>query len=985
MTVQKIDSEIKHLLIVDIGSTTTKGLLLENKEGKFIFNSQFDAPTTVEKPFEDVNVGLEKVILSLEEKSSVKIYDTEKKIQIPFLATSSAGGGLQVLLFGLTKSDTGKAVEASAYGAGAVIMETFTVDDKVPEMDKMRMIRELHPDMILIAGGIDGGGIWGILRQAEILSLSEPRSKFMPEEKIPLVFCGNVMAREFIKQMLGDSFIVHTTENVRPNLEKFNPQPVREKVHQLFMENVMENAPGYKTVTKQVSENILPTPSGVQLMINSYSRKHNENMILVDIGGATTDVFSSIKSELHRTVSANIGMSYSISNILKEAGIDRILFNINNIIDENDVRNYIANKMLNPAYVPQSQEERYVELSCAIEGVKYSWSQHKKMNTEVHHIGFLERRRKRLFYGDLRCFEEALNFNTNKEVFFQNSDIDLLIGAGGVISSAKNDEDIVFILNEGFLPSGVTELAVDRHFKSPHLGILTKLNEDQALDLFENETLDKICTVIAPFGNIKSEKNVLICKDLREDKEFMIKAGYVVYLQSGGNFSIKTEKNISLGLESDEYNINTSSPILIDCRNRGENMIKNSIFKALYRSDDKREMTSNVIIGRNNIVKGKFTIQRSLPYKGEILSNIGTRVQIDTIVGQNLFNPPKIYMIDIRRLVGFDKKLTKEDIKKGLMIKEGDIVDYDQPVYELLKGNQLIPVSYRSNARGEVVKIDDFGMIVLKEIQDYGDKPIKINIAKALNVKPNSINRYLNFSLNNFILKRQILANKVTGNSKKDMMGMISSMFQSSDKRKEDDAGIFPEAEYKSVKSPSTGFITDIDRETGEITIQYKSKPYLMHSFVNGIVMKVEEGLSVNIEVEGASADCVIGFGGENHGELKNADVMIDNTFENKIAVFFQPISLDTQNLARTHNVKGIIAPSLDNKNWVDFYGEEIGVALTGKERIDFTLLLTEGFGKVRMNNDYVEFFKEMQGKVASVNGRTQIRAGVIRPQVIVS
>jgi uncharacterized protein (TIGR01319 family) len=620
MTIQKIDSEIKHLLIVDIGSTTTKGLLLENKDGKLAFQAQFGAPTTVEKPYEDVNIGLEKVILGLEEKSKINIYDENNNIQIPFLATSSAGGGLQVLLFGLTKSDTGKAVEASAYGAGAVIMETFTVDDKVPEMDKMRMIRELHPDMILIAGGIDGGGIWGILRQAEILSLSEPRSKFMPEEKIPLVFCGNVQARGFIKQMLGDSFIVHTTENIRPNLEDFNPQPVRDKVHQLFMENVMENAPGYKTVTKQVSEGILPTPSGVQLMINSYARKHNENMILVDIGGATTDVFSSIKSEIHRTVSANIGMSYSISNILKEAGVSQILFNMNNIIDEKDVRNYITNKMLNPSYVPQNQEERFVELSCAIEGVKYSWNQHKKMNTEVHHIGFLERRRIKLFNGDLGTFEEALNFSTNKEVFFQNSDIDLLIGAGGVISSARSDEDIVFILNEGFLPSGITELAVDRHFKSPHLGILTKLNEEQALNLFENETLDKICTVIAPIGKIKPDKNVLICKDLKDNKEFMIKAGYVVYLKNGGNFSIKTEKNISFGKEITTFEIDTDKPILIDARGRGFSMIQASIFKALYRSDDKLEMTSNVIIGRNNIVKGKFTINRSLPYKGNMLA-----------------------------------------------------------------------------------------------------------------------------------------------------------------------------------------------------------------------------------------------------------------------------------------------------------------------------------------------------------------------------
>ncbi|MBN2789968.1 MAG: glutamate mutase L [Candidatus Delongbacteria bacterium] len=981
MTLKNVDNEIKNILIVDIGSTTTKGLLLENKDGKLAFQAQFDEPTTVEKPFEDVNIGLEKVILGLEEKSNINIYDENKNIQIPFLATSSAGGGLQVLLFGLTKADTGKAVEASAYGAGSVIMETFTVDDKVPEMDKMRKIRELHPDMILIAGGIDGGGLWGILRQAEILSLSEPRSKFMPEEKIPLVFCGNVMAREFIKQMLGDSFTVHTTENIRPNLEDFNPQPVRDKVHQLFMENVMENAPGYKTVTKQVSENILPTPSGVQLMINSYARKHNENMVLVDMGGATTDMFSSIKGEQHRTVSANIGMSYSISNILKEAGIDQILFNINSIIDEKDVRNYITNKMLNPSYVPDNQEERFIELSCAVEGVKYSWNQHKKMNTEVRHIGFLERRRIKIFNGDLGAFEEALNFNTNKEVFFQNSDIDLLIGAGGVISSAKKDEDIVFIMNEGFLPSGITELAVDRHFKSPHLGILTKLNEKQALELFENETLNKICTVISPFGTIKPEKNVLICKDLNENKEFMIKAGYVVYLKNGGNFSIKTEKNISLGKEITTFEIDTDKPILIDARGRGFSMIQSSIFKALYKSDDKLDMPSKVINGRNNITKGKFLIKRSLPYKGEILASVGTRVQIDTVVGQNLFNPPKIYMVDIKRLVGFENKLSKKDIIDGLLVKEGDVVEFDQPVFEYRKGNSIIPVSYISNARGEVIKIDDFGMIVLKEVQDYGDEPVKINVAKILDIKPNLINKYLNFGLGSFVLRRQVIANKVSGNNQKDIFGMLAGMFRSEDKS----GYTFNEGDYQSVASPSTGFITEINKETGEVTIQYKSKPYKMHSFVNGIVSTVEKGFSVDIEVEGSSADCVIGFGGENFGELKIANIQLDQSYHDKIAVFFEPVNIEILNKAKTYKVKGIIAPSIDNKDWVDYYGKEIGVALTGKESIDFTLLLTEGFGKVIMNKEYREFFTEMKGKVASVNGRTQIRAGVIRPQVIVS
>ena len=163
---------------------------------------------------------------------------------------------------------------------------------------------------------------------------------------------------------------------------------------------------------------------------------------------------SNIKVAFKKESNLTVGSpTILLSNILKETGIDQILFNLNNILEEKDVRNYITNKMLNPAYVPQSQEERFIELSCAIEGVKYSWDQQKKMNTQVQNIGFLERRRKKLYSGELNVFEEALRYNTDKGIVFQNSDINLLIGAGGVISSAQNDEDIVFILNEGFLPS----------------------------------------------------------------------------------------------------------------------------------------------------------------------------------------------------------------------------------------------------------------------------------------------------------------------------------------------------------------------------------------------------------------------------------------------------------------------------------------------------------------------------------------------------
>jgi uncharacterized protein (TIGR01319 family) len=301
----------KYIFIIDIGSTTTKGLLLEKRDGSYFFKAMADAPTTVERPFEDVGIGIKSAISGVEKASGIKIMDGETLL-VPFLATSSAGGGLQALVFGLTKSETGRAVEATAYGAGAIISGSFTVDDGILEMEKMRTIRELHPDMILLAGGIDGGGLWGVLRQAEILTLSEPRSKFMPEEKIPLVFCGNKDAAGFVTEILGSHFQVHVTDNIRPTLDRFNFGPVRELVHRLFMENVMENAPGYKAIKRTVSKDILPTPAGVELVLKKYYETHKENTLLVDIGGATTDIFSCIASNINRTVSANIGMSYSL-------------------------------------------------------------------------------------------------------------------------------------------------------------------------------------------------------------------------------------------------------------------------------------------------------------------------------------------------------------------------------------------------------------------------------------------------------------------------------------------------------------------------------------------------------------------------------------------------------------------------------------------------------------------------------------------------
>jgi len=973
----------KNILIVDIGSTTTKGLLLERDGEKYFFKAIADAPTTVERPFEDVNIGLERVILDIEKKSGLKIYDNDRKIIIPFLATSSAGGGLQMLVFGLTRSETGKAAEATAYGAGAIITGSFTVDDGVPEMEKMRMIRELHPDMILMAGGIDGGGVWGTLRQAEILTLAEPRSKFMPEEQIPLVFCGNIEAREFVKDILGENFQIHVTDNIRPTLEKFNYEPVRHKVHQLFMENVMENAPGYKKVKKATVRDILPTPTGVELILKKYYEKHKENTLLVDIGGATTDIFSCIKSNINRTVSANIGMSYSLSNVLKEAGIEAITKNLCGKISEDDARNYIANKTLNPEYIPKTKGERFIELSCAAEGIKLAWNQHIGMNMEVNHMGFLDKRRRDIEEHKVCPFEEVFNLTDDKDSLFQFSSISKIIGAGGVISSSEKTEDIVFILNEGFSPIGITELYVDKYFKSPQMGMFTLIEPEKAVETFEKESLVKVCTVISAVGKTPKESvEVIRVTDIKEGTSSVMRSDEVFFMRKGGHFRFESLNGYMFGTSGNVYEIESDKPILLDCR-CGKEKDSSVVFKALYGEPKDLSVSYDFMKGRSEIFTGEFEISRSLPYKGDILVQKGQKVKIESVIAQNMFNPPKIYMINIRKLAGDDIKLTKNDISEGLSVKKGDTVEHGQAIFSFKKKSDPLPLHYHSNVRGEIVKIDDYGMIILKEIQDYGDEPVTVNMALEMGIKPKEMDKYLKCHEGDFVQKGQMIAQKTTGSSVNDL---INSVIEGKSER-HDGMTLERSGKHFSFKSPATGYLKKIDYNTGDVTVQYKAKPFILKSFVNGEIIAVHKNISADIRINGSYAYCLIGFGGENFGKLKMADRYgdISVTNEGEIVIFTHPVTKQTLEFAAKNKVKGIIAPSINNRDWVEFSGHEIGVAITGKEEIGFTFMLTEGFGSKEMNKDYVEYFKANEGRTASINGRTRIRAGVIRPRILIS
>jgi len=945
--------DAKLILVTDVGSTTTKALLIAREGDKFRFAGELEVPTTVEKPAEDVKIGVLESVRGLEQKTGTTLL-ADGKIAIPYLTTSSAGGGLQILVFGLSALETGRAAQMTAYGAGGVILRTFTIDDQIPAVDKMRLIRELHPDLILMAGGVDGGAISGVVRLAELLSLADPEPKFRLSERIPLVFCGNVDARGFVTRVLEGNFELYITDNIRPSMTELATEPAKRKVHELFMENVMERAPGYAELKNWVAADIMPTPAGVENILRLYGEKLSQNILMVDMGGATTDIFSNIGGAYHRTVAANIGMSYSVSNVLAEVGIERIMRHLPGGFTETEVRDYISGKMLNPTYVPGQACERVLEQAAAIEGINLAWEQHKDMNFKVSRIGRLDRRRLR---KDVNKFEEL--FYLNEERYFQLSDIDLIIGAGGVLSHADRVEEVLWMLAEGFRPSGITKLAVDRHFKSPHLGVLAKLDAEVALDLFKGECLQEIGYVVAPVGKLHPKRLALTIKDARGSKAYALKGGELLYLPQGGELEILLEKGLCIRNNLERFELKTSLPVLFDCRGRGEKLLgvplacsgieEFSPAAGTFKTEVRKEAAE--------ISAGTYKIQRRLPYEGEIFVKPGQEVKPDDIIGENRFGPPKLYIIDMQRVVGYDKPLSEEDFLEGLKVKIGDTVKLGQNIFHFKpKGALQIPYNYQSPIRGIVTGIEQASkMIIMREIQDYDGRPHVVDVAGKLDIKPGHIKAYMKFQEGDFIEIGRIIAQNTS------------------------------QGRFLVAKATSTGMLKKIDTKKGTVTIQYHITPIPLRSFVSGKVSRVKENLGVEITGQGTTLYGIIGFGGEASGKILLSSREPDSSAKAKIVVTFNPVDEAFLRKAAEAGVAGLIAPSIHNADWVRFYGEEIGVALTGDEQIPFTLILTEGFGRFAMNERYRSFFEAATGKLASLSGRTQIRAGVTRPTVIVS
>ncbi len=198
-------------------------------------------------------------------------------------------------------------------------------------------------------------------------------------------------------------------------------------------------------------------------------------------------------------------MSYSICNVLAEAGLPNVLRWVPFDIDEKELTNRIGNKMIRPTTVPQSLEELVIEQAIAREALRLSFIQHKSFAVNLKGI------------QKERTISDAFEQSDSGQSLVNMMELDLIVGSGGVLSHAPRRQQSAKMLIDSFLPEGITSLAVDSIFMMPQLGVMANIDKKDlseqarvaALEVFEKDCLIRLGTCIAPVGSFEGKKDIL--------------------------------------------------------------------------------------------------------------------------------------------------------------------------------------------------------------------------------------------------------------------------------------------------------------------------------------------------------------------------------------------------------------------------------------------------------------------------------------------
>lgn len=490
MTDSLIDADA--LLAVDIGAINTRAILFDASVSGYRFVATGKATSTAGAPFFDVGEGVQRAIEELQETSGRKIFDDEGRLITPasaegegvdaVVATISAGQPIRVVVVGLLESVSLESAQHLAGSLYADILDTISMNDRRKIEDRIDVIMGNHPDVIIIAGGTDNGASKSVMKLIEAVGLA---CYLMPERRRPhVLFTGNEKVSESVSSSLGNYAKVTLAPNIRPTLEIEQSGPAQVQLRDIFRQVRKRDDLGLQELDSWASGRLMPTSSGFGRVIRFLSKVYDskdKGVLGVDLGASSTMIASAYSGDLNHNVYTHLGMGRSVSNLLHYSSLPQISRWLPTAMTDEDIQDYIYQKALYPATLPETPEELYLEYALAREVLRTSLKGARKRfsNSMTAPIP-----------GLMPWFEP-------------------IVASGSTLTQSPSLGQSLLTLLDSLEPTGITTLVLDQNNLFASLGAAAEVSPVLTVQVIESGSLLNLGTVISPVGNARAGSPIL--------------------------------------------------------------------------------------------------------------------------------------------------------------------------------------------------------------------------------------------------------------------------------------------------------------------------------------------------------------------------------------------------------------------------------------------------------------------------------------------
>ncbi|HLF89233.1 MAG TPA: glutamate mutase L [Anaerolineales bacterium] len=479
------------LLAIDVGSVTTRAFFFDAVEGGYRLVAQGIAPTTLEPPFRDASAGVQLVLDQLHEITGRIFAHADSGIIIPtdpegngvdaVAVTLSAGAPLRTMAVGLLEDISVESAQNLLSTLYAKVFDHIGMNDRRKLEERIDAILQARPDLIVIAGGTEGGASKSVSKLIEPIGLA---CYLLPEHQRPhILFAGNSVIATEVQNDLSGIVPVDIAPNVRPSLESEQLSSAQKQIREMNrLIRVRDNAP-LMELSNWSGGRMMPATQGFARIVQFFSKYYppGKGVLGVDLGASSTTIAAAFSGTLNHRVYSDLGLGSVLPHLLKYTSLGDIARWTQRNVSASEVQAYIQQKVLHPSSLPVTAKDNEMEQALAREilraVVRASKTRFPKSAPQAGR-------------GLLPWFEPV-------------------VVSGSVLTNAPTRAQSLLMILDGLELTGITTVVLDQFNLVSALGAASELNPLLAVQVIDTGALVNLAVVISPVVQARTDTPVL--------------------------------------------------------------------------------------------------------------------------------------------------------------------------------------------------------------------------------------------------------------------------------------------------------------------------------------------------------------------------------------------------------------------------------------------------------------------------------------------